>query len=112
MFFSYAVSFGAWLFLAGLFLYITIMKKKAAPKKAATKKAAKQQEAFELLAIEVPAVLAKGMEVVGITDRQEYINFLIASSLLNYAKIWKSDKDLEKEIKKIKEKSDSEIYMR
>jgi hypothetical protein len=86
------------------------MKKKAAPKKAATKKAAKQIPS-ELLALQVPGILIQGIEAAGVTNREEYINFLIASSLLNYPQIWKNE-NLEKEIRKIKDKSDSQNYMR
>ena len=70
------------------------------------------KKVFELISIEVPADLMKGMDIVGITNLEEYINFLIASSFLNYPKIWKSDKEHKKQIQKIKESSDHQNYMR
>lgn len=79
---------------------------------ATPKKGVSRKKTTQVIAVEVPAELATGMDVVGIVDRGEYINFLIAASLLNYSKIWKGDKDLEKKIEKIKEKMDRENYMR
>ena len=94
----------------------SIMKKKASisTKLSAVKSkgAGRKQKEVELIAVEVPTELVKGMETVGITNREEYINFLIASSLLNYPKIFKTEKLLEKEIQKIKENSDHQNYMR
>jgi hypothetical protein len=89
------------------------MKKKtstASAAKKSTKSPGKKE--LEFIAIEVPVDLVKGMELVGITDQQEYIRFLIASSLLNYSKIWKEEKDLERELQKIKADSDSHNYLR
>jgi hypothetical protein len=76
-------------------LFIRNMKKKAStaksatPKKTQAKSAAvkpKKTKETELIAIEIPMPLVKGMELVGITNREEYISFLISSSLLNYSK--------------------------
>jgi hypothetical protein len=80
-------------------------KQSTTPKKQASKKET------ELIAIELPLELVKGMETVGITNQEEYITFLIASSLLNYQKIFKNE-DAEKPIRKIKVDSDHENYLR
>jgi hypothetical protein len=85
------------------------MKKKSSPSRAA--KSTNKKEA-ELLAIELPADLLKGMDIVGITDREEYIRFLIASSLLNYPRIWKEEKELETKLQKIKLDADHQNYLR
>jgi hypothetical protein len=89
-------------------LYVS--EKKMAKRSAAGAKP--KAKLFEEIVFEVPPELVKGMDLVGITDRSEYITFLIASSLLNYSKIWKHDKELEKELQKIKLKSDNQNYMR
>ena len=81
--------------------------KSTTPKKQAPKKA----KATEVIAIELPIELVKGMETVGISNQQEYISFLIASSLLNYQKIFK-DEQTEKQIRKIKADVDHEKYLR
>ena len=80
-------------------------KKSITPKKQASKRET------ELIAIEVPLEIVKGMETVGIINQQEYITFLVASSLLNYQKIFK-DEQTEKQIRKIKADSDHENYLR
>lgn len=80
-------------------------KKKAAPSKS------RQQSLTELVCVEMPADLVKGMDAVGITNREEYINFLVAASLLNYPKIWK-DEGMEKDLQALKTKFDHQHYMR
>jgi hypothetical protein len=79
--------------------------KSTTPRKQASKKPT------ELIAIEIPLELVNGMKTVGIINQEEYITFLIASSLLNYQKIFK-DEQTEKQIKKIKSDSDHENYLR
>jgi hypothetical protein len=63
------------------------------------------------VAIELPAELIEAMDKAGIGDREEYITFLIASSLLNSQASWKNEQT-EKKVKKIKEHSDHEGYLR
>ena len=75
------------------------------------KKKATVKKQTELLAVEVPQELVQAMDTVGIANREEYIRFLIASSLLNYQKIFK-DEAMEKQIRKIKQDSDHENYLR
>ena len=87
-------------------LFLSMAKSKSTtPKKQASKKQT------ELIAIEIPVELVNGMKTVGIINQKEYITFLIASSLLNYQKIFK-DEQTEKRIKKIKADSDHENYLR
>jgi hypothetical protein len=75
------------------------------------KKKSTVKKQTELIAVEVPLELVKAMDTVGIINREEYIQFLIASSLLNYQKIFK-DEETEKQIRKIKQDSDHENYLR
>jgi hypothetical protein len=88
------------------------MAKKAAPTKSiANKTAGGKKKQTELVAVDLPVELMEGMDKVGIANREEYITFLVASSLRNYQAIWKDEKT-EKLIKKIKEDSDHEGYLR
>ena len=88
------------------------MAKKASPSKSsANKTAGTKKKQTELVAIELPTELTEAMDKAGIANREEYITFLIASSLLNYQAIWK-DEQMEKKVKKIKEDLDHEGYLR
>jgi len=93
------------------------MKKNASPKKKATsvpktKKPSAATKKSELLAVTLPIELTTGMDFVGIRDRDQYISFLIAASLLNYSKIWKEAPDLEKKLENIKADCDHQNHLR
>jgi hypothetical protein len=88
------------------------MAKKASPSKSsATKTPGAKKKQTELVAIDLPTELIEAMDKARIANRDEYITFLIASSLLNYQAIWK-DEQTERKIKKIKEDSDHQGYLR